>query len=297
MRRKKSSLLEKRDYFGYLFIAPLIIGVALIFIPNLVKLFQYSISEIDAANGFSLSFKGFGMYKTAFTEDPEFIPLLIGDLQPLLTQMPVILIYSLFISTILNQKFVGRTAARLVFFVPVILASGVITMVDGDAMYYAGVGQAIDAGEQSVSYLSEVNQLLASLNLPKVLIETVTGAVSNIYSVTRSSGLQIFIFLAGLQEIPSSLYEAASVEGCNKWELFWKITFPMISPQIVINMVYTISSLAVENSRVLSYSEAIAFNQSNYPLGSAMNIVYLASFGLLIAVMMLIVRKLTPKIA
>ncbi len=241
MRRRKSTLLEKRDYFGYLFILPLIIGVALIFIPDLVKLFQYSISEIDAANGFSLSFKGFNTYKIAFTEDPEFIPLLISDLQPLLTQMPVILIYSLFISTILNQKFVGRTAARLVFFVPVILASGVVAMVDGDALYYSGAGQAIDTGEQSMAYLTDFSQLLASLNLPKVLTETVTGAISNIYSVTKSSGLQIFIFLAGLQEIPTSLYEAASVEGCNKWELFWKITLPMISPQIVINLVYTVS--------------------------------------------------------
>lgn len=133
--------------------------------------------------------------------------------------------------------------------------------------------------------------LLSSLSFPKPLIDVVTGAVSNIYTITRSSGLQIFIFLAGLQEIPTSVYEAASIEGCSKWELFWKITFPMIAPQIAVNAIYTIAISATDNNALLTYSNTLAFGESNYSLATAMNIIYLLALGVFVMLVLALIGK------
>lgn len=292
MRKNKSALFERRARYGYIFIAPLILGVCLIFIPNLIETFLYSVSEVDTANNFALHFSGFGFYKEAFRSDPEFVPLLADNLKNLVINVPIIVIYSLFIATLLNQEFMGRVIARIIFFVPVLLATGVLSDTDGAALLYTGAGQVIDTGVSSgMSGFADMTALLSSLSFPKPLIDVVTGAVSNIYTITRSSGLQIFIFLAGLQEIPVSVYEAASIEGCSKWELFWKITFPMISPQIAVNAIYTIAISATDNNALLTYSNTLAFGESNYSLATAMNIVYLLALGVFVMLVLALIGK------
>ena len=297
MRRNKSALFERRARYGYIFIAPLILGVCLIFIPNLIETFLYSVCETDAADQFAFHFSGFGFYRDAFRSDPEFLPLLGGALRDLIINVPVIVIYSLFIATLLNQKFKGRLAARIIFFIPVLLATGVLADTDGTALLYTGAGQVIDTGVSSgMSSFADMSTLLSSLSFPQPLIDVVTDAVSNIYTITSSSGLQIFIFLAGLQEIPSSVYEAASIEGCSKWELFWKITFPMISPQIAVNAIYTIAISATDNNGLLSYSNNLAFGESNYSLATAMNIVYLLALGVFILIVLGIIKKFSSVI-
>ena len=291
MRKNKSALFEKRARYGYVFIAPLILGVCLIFIPNLIETFLYSVCEIDTANNFALNLSGFGFYKEALRSDPKFIPLLADNLKNLVINVPIIVIYSLFIATLLNQEFKGRVVARIIFFIPVLLATGVLSDTDSTALLYTGAGQVIDTGVSSGSGFADMTTLLSSLSFPKPLIDVVTGAVSNIYTITRSSGLQIFIFLAGLQEIPTSVYEAASIEGCSKWELFWKITFPMIAPQIAVNAIYTIAISATDNNALLAYSNTLAFGESNYSLATAMNIIYLLALGLFVMLVLAMIGK------
>lgn len=291
MRKNKSALFEKRARYGYVFIAPLILGVCLIFIPNLIETFLYSVCEIDTANNFALNLSGFGFYKEALRSDPKFIPLLADNLKNLVINVPIIVIYSLFIATLLNQEFKGRVVARIIFFIPVLLATGVLSDTDSTALLYTGAGQVIDTGVSSGSGFADMTTLLSSLSFPKPLIDVVTGAVSNIYTITRSSGLQIFIFLAGLQEIPTSVYEAASIEGCSKWELFWKITFPMIAPQIAVNAIYTIAISATDNNALLAYSNTLAFGESNYSLATAMNIIYLLALGLFVMLVLALIGK------
>lgn len=292
MAKHTIGLHERRARYGYIFIIPLILGVCFILIPNLVQTFRYSISEIDTANGFSLHYPGFGNYRDALRSDPKFVPLLMENLQNLLITVPVILIYSLFISTLLNQEFHGRVLARVIFFIPVILATGALAETDAAALLYTGAGQVIDTGVSSGgSALTDLTTLLTTMNFPAVLTGVVTDAVSNIYTIARSSGLQIFIFLAGLQEIPTSVYEAASIEGCSKWELFWKITFPMIAPQIAVNAVYTIAVSATDGNTLLAYSTELAFGESNYALATAMNLLYLAALAVFVTVVLLILKK------
>ncbi len=294
MKRKKIALFEKRAYYGYIFIAPLILGVCLIFIPNLIQTFRFSVSNAASEIGASLRFTGFHAYKEAVTEDPNFIPLLLSNLQDMIIKIPVILIYSLFISTLLNQRFKGRIVARIIFFVPVILAAGALSSTDSFALYYSGTGQVIDTGMASgASAFSDMAALLSMMNFPSVLTGIVVDAVSNVYEVARSSGLQIFIFLAGLQEIPGAIYEAAEIEGCSKWETFWKITLPMISPQIAVNAIYTIAAFADSENMLLTYASDLAFGENQFTLATAMNIMYLLALGIIVIVVLFILKKFT----
>jgi len=293
-KKQKGSLLQRRARYGYLFILPLISGVIFLFIPNIMQTFRYSVSDIQAGDGFRLTYTGFRYYYDAFRTDPNFVPLLLSDVQRVLTQTPVVLIYSLFIATILNQRFRGRIIARLIFFVPVILAAGVLTTADSWTMEYALSGIGVDRASNPLSNLTDIRALLTSVNLPPALISVVSDAVSNIYTITRVSGMQIFIFLAGLQEISGDLYEAASIEGCSKWELFWKITFPMILPQIAVNLVYTLADAGSGKNPLLTYTNNVAFNQNSYSLATAMNIVFLVCLALIVCIFLAVIRKLTP---
>lgn len=295
MLKRKASLFERRARFGYIFIIPLIIGVFLIFIPNLIQTFIYSVSTVDTQNDFSTNFSGFEKYVYAFKSDPEFLPMMVSSVKTWIINVPVILIYSLLIATILNQDFKGRVIARIIFFVPVILSVGALSSTDSTAMYYSGAGQAIEA--DSASSFTDMSVLLSSLNFPKFLIEIVTDAVSNIYDIACNSGLQIFIFLAGLQEIPVSVYEAASIEGCSKWELFWKITLPMITPQIAVNAVYTISIVADSADGIFWYTNVLAFSENQYTLANAMNIIYLLALGIFVSIILLIMKKISSNIS
>lgn len=133
--------------------------------------------------------------------------------------------------------------------------------------------------------MAEITGILSSLYFPEALVQLISDAIERIYDITSCSGLQIFIFLAGLQNISPSLYEAAEIEGCSKWELFWKITFPMISPILVMNLVYSIADRAMDGE-AFDYINTLAFGQSQYSLASAMNMLYLFCLGVMIVLIL-----------
>lgn len=290
MKRSHSlSYMEQRARKGYLFMLPLFFGLALVFIPSLVRTVIFSFNEITIGSfGYKLTFQGWQYYQTALTKDPQIVPDMVASLRTLLINIPIILIFSLFIATLLNQRFRGRLIARMIFFLPVILTTGVLVRFDAPAMNL--VSQTVDTGsDSSLALVGGLSSMLASLNFSDTLTGIISSAVSNIYSVVTASGIQIFIFLAGLQEIPQSLYEAAAVEGCNKWELFWKITFPMIMPQMTINAVYTIVDSFTDPSGIFTYISELG-TQQQYSLATAASILYLICLGVVIAVVMAIIR-------
>lgn len=132
--------------------------------------------------------------------------------------------------------------------------------------YMSLLGGAVDTGASAdLSNMAEITGILSSLYFPEALVQLISDAIERIYDITSCSGLQIFIFLAGLQNISPSLYEAAEIEGCSKWELFWKITFPMISPILVMNLVYSIADRAMDGE-AFDYINTLAFGaESIFP--------------------------------
>ena len=135
--------------------------------------------------------------------------------------------------------------------------------------------------------------MLMSIRLPKAVMDVIGGAITGIYHVVQSSGMQIFILLTGLQSIPASLYEAAEAEGCNRWSAFWKITFPMIGPQIRVAAVYTIVDLTARSDSILvNYINRLAFRSNMFSLGTAMYVIYLLCVSAIVALVLLIMSRM-----
>lgn len=291
VKKRKSSLIRRRKYYGYFFILPLIIGVLFIFIPNLYHTLQYSVSSLELGKkGYDAAFEGFSQYKAAFTKDANFVPYLVTELKSFLTDVPVITIFSMFIAVLLNGKFHGRTAARLIFFIPVILSTGIISSIESSTDLLANVEAGMTSSDTSL--VSGLSNMLLQMNLPKFIIDIIGSAISGIYSVVQRSGMQIFILLTGLQQIPNSLYEAAQVEGCNGWESFWKITFPMMGPHIRISIVYTIVDLTSRTDTVLAkYINLLAFRSNMFSLGTAMYVIYLLIVLVIVAIVLFVLNR------
>ncbi|MHB1452617.1 MAG: carbohydrate ABC transporter permease [Saccharofermentanales bacterium] len=293
LKSRSSRLFRYRDNYGYFFILPLILGVALIFIPNLITTFRFSVSNITlVTEGYTTRYQGWEYYKNALTVDAYFIPYLIANLKIFATDVPVITIFSLFIASLLNGRFHGRGLARMIFFVPVILATGIISTVENvtGIMNIVEQGRALNTGIESSAAL-EISSLLTQIDFPQTLMKIIQTAISSIYSIVQSSGMQIFILLAGLQEISGTLYDAAKVEGCNQWELFWKITFPMIGPQIRVAIIYTIVDLYTsDKSNLVEYVNRLAFRQNQFALGTAMYVVYLLTLAAMIAIVLFVLH-------
>ena len=91
----------------------------------------------------------------------------------------------------------------------------------------------------SIFDMSDIENVLKNMYIGSDIIDYILGVINNIYNVVNRSGVPIILFLAGLQSISPSVYEAAYIEGASNWEVFWKITLPMISPVVLVNCIYT----------------------------------------------------------
>lgn len=278
--------MRKRDLAGYVFTLPFILGLLFIFIPAIVNLFRFSLNDIEvltAGRGYQLHFAGLSYYHKALMEDPKFNRMLVELLGTVLVQTPVILIFSLLVASILNQKFKGRAVARMIFFIPVVISTGVIAYVQNNwvsVMTVSELGNALTGGEGAGLY-----DILNQVNVGQGLIQVVISAAAGLNKIIRSAGMQIFVLLAALQEVPDSMYEAAKVEGCSAWECFWKITIPSVVPQIIICGVYTLISIfTATDTEIYTYISTQEFTNNQLSFAAAMNVLYLFVVGLCILI-------------
>lgn len=285
--KKKMSFKTRQKIAGYAFALPLIFGIICLFVPNIIKTFVFSTNEIVIGNyTYSLEGRGLEYYYNALFVNADFIQHLIRSFGSMAVQVPTIIIFSLFMASVLNQKFKGRVFARAIFFLPVVLATGLIARADS---YYDLVGALtgrVSFDEDSVQFVS-VASLLYQLNFNEKLIEIIVNAARGIETIVTSSGMQIFVLLTAFQEIPPALYEAAAIDGASKWEVFWKITIPSVRRQIIICAVYTvIDSFTKADNPVFYYVRQIAFQGNQYGLAMAMYVIYLTVLGLMLALIM-----------
>ena len=210
----------------------------------------------------------------------------------MVVQVPLVIIFSFFAANLINQKFRGRAVARSIFFFPVILTSGVILGLENSDLLVQTLSTTGMDADEFQSMFNIMMLLNKYTNLPMVVTEFLSNAINGIYDIVVASGVQILIFLAGLQSISPSLYEASSMEGATAWENFWKITFPMISPIILVNSVYTIIDLFTnETNEMMKNIKSTIFNDIKYGYGSAMAWIYFVC----IAVILLIVGGLISR--
>ena len=296
MKKQKNKLagLQKRKAIsGYLFISPFIFGFLVFMIKPLFQSLYMSFCEVELGAGhFKPVFKGMFNYVNAFTVDPKFTRLLIEELGRMFIYSLAIMVFSFFVALILNQKFKGRALVRAVFFLPVILSSGVIIGLESNNSLMAQLEQTVNMAAEGVSITAVLENLLRTMNVGTKVFEKVFEIIDNIYDVAIMSGIQIIIFLSGLQTISSSMYEAASIEGCTKWESLWKITFPMVSGLLLVNWIYTIIDFCMRtDNQVIDKISTEMVVQLDYGFASAMSWVYFIIVMAYVAITSFIISK------
>jgi len=264
---------EQKALWGFLYVLPWLLGFLFFFFIPLLTSLQYSLSSIKAnANGMTMKYIGFANYIEALTVNTSFNRILTESVVNMVVNVPLIVIFSLFLAVLLNQKFVGRALARSIFFLPVILASGVIATLEASSLVQAINEQNANGGVFSSGTLELANIMVRS-GVNEDIVLYLMDAVERIYQIVSQSGVQILIFLAGIQTISPQLYEASKIEGATGYEAFWKITFPMVSPLILVNVIYTIIDSFSRNNMTTLIKET-GFTTFNFGLSSAMAWIY-----------------------
>ena len=303
-RRRSASLDKKTARGGYWFTLPFIIGFIVIYIPVVFESFLYSLTTIEritSGDTYQLLWVGLQNYQEALFSDPSYVQILTSGLLQLLFDVPAILVFSLFMAVLLNQKMVGRAAFRAIFFVPVILSTGLISTIDSgnqsllnymtDTSTGISTGASNQTGVTEIVNAMDIKYLFSNMKVGAGIADYVVDVINHIYDIVNRSGVQMLIFLAGLQSISPAIYESCNVEGASSWETFWKITFPMISPMILVNLIYTIiDALTASSNSVMSYINSVYSTQSGQEnLSVAMAWIYFAiviSFVALAAALM-----------
>ncbi len=299
-QKKKRSLSQRRAMKGFIFILPWLIGFIWFYVRSLVMTVQFSFSEmaVNPGGGYSLNFVGLNNFIYAFRAHATYKQVLTTSIGNMLIDVPLITFFSLFMAMLLNRKFKGRTLVRAIFFLPVILNSDAIgaamdlarSMMSGGISNSASeLAEAAAGSGVSVEYYI---QMFTSLGLPETIIEYISGAVGRISDIINASGVQIIIFIAALQSIPGSMYEVAKIEGATAYETFWKVTFPMVMPHIITNVVYTVVD-SFTRSDVVELAYTTAFKYFNYGLSSVFSLVSTIITCLILVIVCRLIQKRT----
>lgn len=283
--RKLITMQQRRARTGYKFILPFIIGFVLFMIKPMIQSLMMSFNNVKIipGQGFQLTWMGLDNYHNAIAVDPYFNQYMVDEISRMAINTIATLVLSFVIAVILNQDFKGRTLARAIFFLPVILSSGVLPGIEKQNEFYnmmAGVAESVE-GASGINISAQLQNMLSASGAASGFFDVIFQMIDAIYDIVMASGIQIIVFLTGLQSISPSLYEAADVEGCTAWESFWKITFPMVSPLLLVNCIYTIVDFFMKNdNRVMERIATVMYKDFRFGIASAMSWIY---FGVALA--------------
>ncbi len=284
----KLSFQRKTALWGVIFLLPWLLGFFFLFLTPLVQLLIYGFNDVKIVplGGVSKAFVGTANFRQALLVDANFVPALVSTLTETLLFTPLVILFSLLCAILLNGRFKGRTIARAIFFIPIIMATGLmmerVTNLSGQMM---GEGQ-----EERLYGAAGVAKMLMSLGIGKELVQYLLDAVNNIFEIASLSGIQILIFLAALQSIPPALYEVAKIEGATGYETFWRVTVVMVSPMILTCTIYTLADI-FSRSDIIDLVYTIGFRQSHHGLAAAMGTIYLALNVLIITLVATQLRR------
>lgn len=248
MKNKRMKGIEQLNRkYGRIFVLPWVIGMLLFYIIPLVQSFLFSVSEVSVySGGIKLDFIGFSRYKSLILTDPDYTALVKEALLSFLYSLPVIILLSMVLALLLNQKFRGRLFFRSLYFLPVIISTGVVInlLFSTTSSDLSNIG----VSESYSSNMFDVEDIIEWLGLTGGIAEYISLIISKVFDLIWKCGIQTVLFIAGLQSVPASLYEASKVEGATKWEEFWFITFPMLSRVTLLVSVFTMVELITDTN-------------------------------------------------
>ena len=292
-KKRKTGLADRKARWGWVFIAPWMVGFVFFFGIPLINALYYTLTEIQInEEGLNFSWVGFDNYVQAFTVDAEFTRSIVDSVLNIVYQVPVIVFFSLFVALILRGNFKGRTLMRSIFFLPVIISSGVVITILQENVLSSGT-----AGETATTLFQTgaLSETLIKAGLPSKFVTILTDTVGQIFDLTWKSGVQILLILSALHSIPDSMYEAAKIEGATGWEIFWKITFIMISPTLVLAVIYSIIDYFTDYSNQVMRMIVEYTGQGRYEYSTTISIVYFAIVMVLITIVNQVLNRASNK--
>ena len=285
---------SKQAFSGFMFVLPWFLGFLLFFAIPCLRSLQFSFSKVSAFEQYKCTWVALDNYKEILTTNATFSRALSATLTDFLINVPIVLIFSLFVAVLLNRKFPGRGLVRGIFFLPVIVTTGIVMSTfshsDSDAAFSGNMNRGI------LFQMTDASEFLVELGLNATITEYMSMVADRIFDVVWNSGVQILLFLAALQGISPQLYEASSVEGATAWETFWLITFPNVAPVILVNIVYTIvDTYNNPDNKVLGQIDTLMNTVFNFGGAAAacwiFFVIILAILGVVFGVYALLTRK------
>lgn len=290
-KHKGTEAIKRRN--GQLFLLPWSIGFILFFLFPLAQSLMYSFSEVKLDYGeVKLKFKGLENFRVLLFENPDFIDNLTTSITKFIASFPVILILSLVLAIMLNQKFKGRLLFRAMYFLPVIIASGVV-MEFLMRTNYSVQGLGVSSSLQEDMFSS--TEILDFLGLPPQLETYFLSIMGNLMTALWNCGIQIILFISGMQAIPDLLYEVALVEGATKWEEFWYITFPQLSRVTVLVIVFTTVEMLTSKTDVVMETAYSYMQSQMYAESSAMLWIFFAVISSFMGLLILLFNRFCMK--
>ena len=282
-KKLRSGQLARREArAGLLFVTPWIIGALAFLAYPLITSLWYALNNIRITPlGKTFTFVGYGNWTQILLSDQDFLPDLMDYILSTVISTPIIVVFSLLIAMMLNQKIKGRGFFRMIFFLPVIIVSGPIL----ETLNSQGAGSISSIDTQSIS------AAIGSF-LPSMIAEPISDVFGNMVTILWYSGVQILLFISGLQKIDSSMYEAARIDGAGAWETFWKITLPSLKSMIMLTTVYTVVFISNNSDNaiieLIKSSMFSGIQEKGYGYASAMAWLYSIIVLLIVGIMVLL---------
>lgn len=292
VKRKKLKGIERiKSGYGYKFVAFWTLGLFLFFIIPLIRsiIFAFSTVSIDSSGLVMQNIK-FENFRYLLQDDPDYMTNLGESILSFLRTFPIVFVLSLVLALFLNGEYKGRTFFRAIYFLPVIIASGVVldllfyTMSSGD-LVMAGVSESMSMN------MLPLDNIIEKVGLPTQLVNFISTAIADIFDTIWNCGIPIVLFIAGLQTIPDSLYEVSKVEGVTKWEEFWFITLPMLSRVLLLVAVYISVDIMTNKTNVIMKEAYNQMDNLEYGLSASMLWMYFVVIGLILGFVMIVYRK------
>lgn len=282
VEKKKSLLSKRRESGGYIFILPWFIGALIFFIYPFIQSIYFAFCDLTfSEKGLIKEFTGLENFRVVFFENPEVFQKLVNSVTQMLTELVLIITLSFILSIILNQNFHGKAFARAVFALPLIVSSGVLLSIFKTSVF----SQSQEAiAETTVFQASGVQAMLESAGVGQGLVNTIVGWVNSLVDMLWKSGVQIIVFLSGIQSIPPSYYEVCDIEGATAWQRFWRVTFPIMMPFCFLNIIYTIIDSFTYQSNPVMLQIMQYFGNLQYAFSNALALAYFVVIIIIIGI-------------
>ena len=289
--KKHLSLKAQHAKWAWVFLAPWLVGILVFFVWPMAQSVIYSFSRLTiTSEGFHLEWVKLENYSYLFTKDTFFLPNLTQALGEVVPSVLMITAFSLFIAVILKENFIGRSAARTVFFFPVMIASGVIiTILKNQVM------MSVSTSDDTAAYLFQAPDLVATFaafGLPEFVLTSITDIVNGFFDLTWKSGVQMLLLLSAINNIPQSFYEAAVLDGAGAWVKFWKITFPAITPSLLVVIIYTVIDSFLDYDNLVMQMIRNYYQNNNYTYSATIGVIYFVCILAFVGLVSLVMRKL-----